>query len=99
MSAYPTKESIYRFKLQASEDVEQGAKLLALFLDPSIDGQTPLMAAAQYGHTDIVRFLLDKGADAHAKDAYGQTAVDTAAKHGHKLAVELLARRRGTVPA
>ena len=39
-----TKEAIYRFKLQASDDVEQGAKILALFLDPSIDGQTPFSA-------------------------------------------------------
>ncbi len=34
-----TKEAIYRFKLQTSEDVELGAKVLALFLDPGIDGQ------------------------------------------------------------
>lgn len=35
-----TKEAIYRFKLQSSADIEQGAKVLALFVDPGIDGQT-----------------------------------------------------------
>lgn len=65
----------------------------------NIDGQTPLMAAAQYGRMDIVGFLLDKGADAHIKDAYGQTAADAARKHGHENVVELVERRRGSVPA
>lgn len=36
-----TKEAIYRSKLQTGEDVEQGAKVMALLLDPSIDGHTP----------------------------------------------------------
>ncbi len=45
-----TKEAIYRFKLQTSEDVEQGAKVLALFLDPSIDGQTPLAHVREQAH-------------------------------------------------
>lgn len=35
-----TKEAVYRFKLQTSEDIEQGAKVLALFVDPGIDGET-----------------------------------------------------------
>jgi TnpA family transposase len=35
-----TKEAIYQFKLQTSEDIEQGAKVLALFVDPGIGGET-----------------------------------------------------------
>ena len=31
-------------------------------------GFTPLMQAASYGYTDIVDFLLEKGADIHARD-------------------------------
>jgi hypothetical protein len=45
-----TKEAIYRFKLQSSEDVEQGAKVLDLFLDPTIDGQTPFAAVREQAH-------------------------------------------------
>jgi TnpA family transposase len=44
------KEAIYRFKLQTSKDVEQGAGILALFLDPSIDGQTPFAAVRDQAH-------------------------------------------------
>ena len=45
-----TKEAIYRFKLQTSEDVARGAKILALFLDPRIDGQTPFATVREQAH-------------------------------------------------
>lgn len=48
--AVATKESIYRFKLQTSEDVGQGAKVLALFVDPNIDGQTPFASVRERAH-------------------------------------------------
>jgi len=48
--AAATKEAIYRFKLQTSDDVEQGAKILALFLDLGIDGQTPFAAVREQAH-------------------------------------------------
>ena len=40
----------YRFKLQTSEDIEQGAKVLALFVDPSIDGQTRFAEVREQAH-------------------------------------------------
>jgi TnpA family transposase len=45
-----TKEAVYRFKLQTGEDVEQGAKVLALFLDSSIDGRTPFATVREQAH-------------------------------------------------
>jgi ankyrin repeat protein len=41
-------------------------------------GQTPLMAASHNGHTDVVKFLLEKGADVNAKNKYGDTALRNA---------------------
>ena len=39
-------------------------------------GRTPLMSATAYGHINIVRFLLDNGADINIKDTYnGWTAL------------------------
>ncbi len=65
----------------------------------NIDGQTPLMAATQYGRAEIIHFLLDKGADVRATDVYGQTALDIASKKGLQNIVELLERRSSTAAA
>ena len=35
------KESVYRYRVQANDDLTQGAKILRLFLDSSIAGETP----------------------------------------------------------
>jgi ankyrin repeat protein len=46
---------------------------------PSPDRTTPLMMAAGYGYTDIVRVLLRRGADPRIADGSGYHAVDLAA--------------------
>lgn len=48
-------------------------------------GLTPLMSAAAGGHTACVRALLDAGADAHARDDKGCTAL-----HFHKGRAQVL---------
>jgi ankyrin repeat protein len=48
------------------------------------------MYAAFEGRTEIVKMLLDKGADVNAKDKYGQTALKVAASQDHTLVVDLL---------
>lgn len=45
-------------------------------------GQTALMMAALFGREDIIRLLLDKGADASVKDAMGNTAHSLAKMQG-----------------
>ena len=39
------------------------------------DEQTPLIGAAEGGHSAVVRLLLDKGAQVNAGDHYGESAV------------------------
>ena len=46
----------------------------------SPNGSTPLMMAAMYGSVDVVRLLLDAGADPLIKNSVGLTAVDFAAQ-------------------
>lgn len=56
----------------------------------SVEGRTPLMLAAFRGDTTAVINLLERGADANARDKDGDTALMFAAFKGHALVVALL---------
>lgn len=56
----------------------------------SRNGATPLMVAAFEGHEDVVRILLEAGADVNAKDAEGNTALSLATTRGHQDVIKLL---------
>jgi ankyrin repeat protein len=43
----------------------------------------PLLWAASQGHTDVVKFLLDHGVNAHVRDGDDNTAADLAIYNGH----------------
>jgi len=58
-----------------------------------------LLLASDKGQTDIVRALLDKGADINAKGPKGWTALMQAAGSGHLETVKLLVERKAFVPA
>ena len=51
---------------------------------------TPLMFAAKYGHTDVMKLLIEKGADVSIIDNGGENALSLATKHGHIASVRLL---------
>ena len=48
------------------------------------DGSTPLFVAAQNGHADVCRQLVEAGADINAMRAGGFTALYIACQHGHE---------------
>ena len=56
--------------------------------------RSPLHIAVTAGNIELVRKLLDKGADMDQRDWFGMTPQDIAAKHGYKDIVELLRSRR-----
>lgn len=65
------------FLIKAGADIELGAS-------------TPLMEAAQEGHLDLVRYLLDASADVHAQTQTGDTALTYACENGHTDVADLL---------
>ena len=54
------------------------------------DNLTPLLLASIHGQTEIVRFLIEKGADIHAGDNENSTALHNAAAQGHSAVLLLL---------
>jgi uncharacterized protein len=52
-----------------------------------------LYAAARNGHTLIVEYLLDRGANIDAKGVFGGTGLHWAAMHGHRDTVQALIAR------
>lgn len=65
------------FLIKAGADIELGAS-------------TPLMEAAQEGHLDLVRYLLESNADVHAQTQTGDTALTYACENGHTDVADLL---------
>ena len=57
---------------------------------------TPLMMAAKYGHRDVVRLLLEEGADASLRNEQGLTAVDFARRADREDMASLIAARLRT---
>lgn len=53
--------------------------------------QTPLSVAAEFGHANVVRLLLETNSvDLNSTDTYGRTALDHAKRGGHWAVVRLL---------
>ena len=60
---------------------------------------TPLMFASAKGEAEMVEFLLERGGDAKAANASGQTALHFAAQRGYRPVVELLLKAKADVNA
>ena len=62
-------------------------------------GKTPLMAASEEGHDEVVRVLLDAGADVNASEENGKGALYYASDEGHTSTAQLLLDRGADVSA
>jgi hypothetical protein len=54
--------------------------------------ETPLIVSAAIGHVEMVKFLLENGADKDAVDCYKRTALHHAALEGHLDVVQALVK-------
>jgi ankyrin repeat protein len=61
-----------------------------------MDNWNALMIGAMTGRAEVVRMLLDAGADMNARDAYGETALSIATQLDRTEVVDLLKGRGAT---
>jgi ankyrin repeat protein len=81
-------------------DADEKKKSLTTLLNtPNISGMTPLMIAAQLGADEIIKVLVEAGADVNASDNDKLTALHHAAEAGLPKTVELLLSHGATVDA
>lgn len=66
-------------------------------LDQSHRGLTPLMYAAKVGNLEIIKYLLDKGANINSQDDYGYTALHYAVEDNKLDAVKLLIEKKANI--
>lgn len=64
--------------------------LLKAGADLELGSSTPLMEAAQEGHLELVRYLLDQNANVAAQTQTGDTALTYACENGHTDVADLL---------
>lgn len=65
-------------------------------MDPTMD-RTPLHYASDYGHTSIVKSLLDAGVDIDKQDQYGRSAIQLAAMYGHVATARAILAHRANI--
>jgi ankyrin repeat protein len=65
--------------------------------EPSQVGETPLHLAAEGGHEEVARMLIEKGADMNIRDEGGQTALYRACEKRHWGIVKLLLAKGAAV--
>jgi ankyrin repeat protein len=86
------------YACNAGADADTVLELLKKGADPNRKTggylkDTALHQAAEYGLTEVVKYLLDYGADMEIKDGNGDTALCRAVRHGHFYIVKLLVRK------
>ncbi|XP_053719932.1 myotrophin [Synchiropus splendidus] len=83
------KELIWALKTGDLDEVK--TKLTAEDINRTLEGgRKPLHYAADFGHNDIIDFLISMGADIDVPDKHGFTPLITACFEGHVASVKAL---------
>jgi len=76
----------------SKNDIETVKKLIKMGVNVNkfSGGKSPLMYAARYNRVEMIKLLVEKGADIKAKDKHGDTAIVYAKRSGAADAESLL---------
>ncbi|CAL1283652.1 unnamed protein product [Larinioides sclopetarius] len=72
------------------EQVKDFVENKGVDVNASIDGRLPIHYAADYGQTEVLSYLIEKGANIEAKDKHGISALLAAIWEGHTSCVKLM---------
>jgi ankyrin repeat protein len=72
------------------EEVQRLVQQDRRLLDAHDAGWTPLTAASEYGHVEVLRYLLAEGGQVNLRDPDGSTPLDVACRDGEPEAASLL---------
>jgi ankyrin repeat protein len=93
LAPYQTEESLVEWVRRGRVDIAAGLLEAGMAVESRCESKTALMWAFSIlgpQKTDMVRMLLDAGADVHARNSYGATPLMFAAGAGQVDAVEML---------
>ncbi|GAB6030003.1 hypothetical protein CHUAL_005695 [Chamberlinius hualienensis] len=85
-----SSEFVWSLKNGDLNEVQQYVEHKGVDVNSPIDGRNPIHYAADYGQSEIIQYLLEKGADANSVDKHGITALLAAIWEGHTKCVKLL---------
>ena len=86
------EEKLFNATFEGNNDIVK-ILLESTFVDtryPNVFNYTPLIIASRYGYQDVVKTILQNGANIESQDDIGETALINAALWGHIEIVELL---------
>ncbi|KAK3794181.1 hypothetical protein RRG08_049581 [Elysia crispata] len=84
------QELVWKIKNGELGDVKTFVEKESMDVNIEVQGRLPLHYAADYGQTDVLEYLLSKGAKVNAPDKYGITPLLSAIFEGHTSSVKLL---------
>jgi len=93
---------VWSIKNGELDQVQEVFDLKNIDVNSEINGRYPLHYAADYGQTEVLEYLINKGANVNLADKHGISPLLAAIWEGHTKCVKLLltkgASKNGTTP-